>query len=145
MAMALAAAHHAGAIHRDIKPSNVMVDRAGNVKLLDFGLAHGAEQAGEEHHEASRGQFLGTLDYMSPEQADGGPVTCATDLYGLGATLFFLLTGRPPRTIDRQQPLYQQLKLLANEAAPSLSEVRADVPSELSDLVAQLLTGSAAE
>jgi len=138
MALALAAAHKAGAVHRDVKPSNVMIDRAGRVKLLDFGLADAIELAGK-HGETSAGRLLGTLDYMAPEQAGGDPVGVAADLYGLGATLFFLLAARPPRPIDREQPLLEQLNRLAHQEAPRLSQLRPGVPQELCDFIARLL------
>ncbi|WP_167547186.1 serine/threonine-protein kinase [Stieleria maiorica] len=138
IALALASAHDAGAVHRDVKPSNVMLDQSGRVKLLDFGLAHLAESAGS-HEETSLGRLLGTLDYMSPEQAGGEQVGRAADLYGLGATLFFLLSGRPPKVADRSQTLLRQLKALTEDAAPRLNDVRGDIPAELNDLVAALL------
>ena len=138
VALALAAAHQAAATHRDVKPSNVMVDRGGRVKLLDFGLAHLSESV-SDHHDTSLGRLLGTLDYMAPEQAVGESVGPAADLYGLGATLFFLLTGRPPKASDHRQSLLQQLRAVADEVPPRLKDVRADVPESLSELVAQLL------
>ena len=137
IAEALAAAHQAGAIHRDIKPSNVMLSRSGRAKLLDFGLAHLSEQA-TNHHETSMGRVLGTLDYMAPEQADGRTASPSTDLYGLGATLFFLLTGQPPHGNDAERTLLQQLRSLANDEPRSVTDVRADVPPELGDLVSRL-------
>lgn len=138
IALALAAAHKAQAIHRDVKPSNVMIDRDGQVKLLDFGLAHLADSIGSRH-DTSLGRLLGTLDYMAPEQAEGKTVTPSVDLYGLGATLFFLLTGRPPKSGDREQTLFAQIRAVTESTAPRLSDIRNDVPEALSDLVATLL------
>ena len=113
MAEALAVAHQAGTIHRDIKPSNVMVDRHGRVKLLDFGLAHFAAIS-TESLETSLGRLLGTLDYMAPEQAESErPLDPRADLYSLGATLFYLLTGRPPHGDHSSGSLLQQLRSLA--------------------------------
>ena len=139
VAEALAAAHAANAIHRDVKPSNVMLDRSGQAKLLDFGLAYLSERA-HKHHETSLGHVLGTLDYMAPEQAEGKTVASSTDMYGLGALLFYLLTGDPPHGSSPDRTLLQQLKSITTADARSLSSVRADVPDELSDLVAKLLT-----
>ena len=139
VAEALAAAHAANAIHRDVKPSNVMLDRNGQAKLLDFGLAYLSERA-HKHHETSLGHVLGTLDYMAPEQAEGKTVASSTDMYGLGALLFYLLTGDPPHGNSPDRTLLQQLKSITTADARSLSSVRADVPDELSDLVAKLLT-----
>jgi serine/threonine protein kinase len=139
MADALAVAHQAGTIHRDIKPSNVMVDRHGRVKLLDFGLAQLALLS-TESLETSLGRLLGTLDYMAPEQADGEmPLDLRADLFGLGATLFFLLTGRPPRGDHSRGTLLRQLKALTGDPPPRVSSLRADVPAELDDYIARLL------
>ncbi len=89
-AQAVAFAHDRGVIHRDLKPSNVMLDGSGRVYVTDFGLA-----ARTEALEASR-TFSGTPEYISPEQARGGEADARTDVHGLGATLYDLLTGRPP-------------------------------------------------
>lgn len=139
IAEALAAAHAAGAIHRDVKPSNVMLDRSGRAKLLDFGLAR-ASDIQDHQRETSIGRLLGTLDYMAPEQASGNTVGDAADLFGLGATLFFLLTGRPPRSEDREQTVLQQLQCIANDEAPELQQLRADIPDKLNSLVSRLLS-----
>ncbi len=144
IAVALSAAHAAGAVHRDVKPSNVMIDAGGRVKLLDFGLACLIDLRGE-HGETSLGRLLGTLDYMAPEQAEGIRVQSSADLYGLGATLFYLLAGRPPHGSDRYRTLLGQLKALSCEDPPRLADVRLDVPEELSHLVARLLARNPAE
>ncbi len=95
-AIAIDHAHRQGVIHRDIKPGNIMVDRADWVFVLDFGLAH----LRSEHRDrvTQPGDVLGTVGYMAPEQArgDAAEATIATDVYGLGATLYRLVTGRPP-------------------------------------------------
>ncbi|RMG18143.1 MAG: hypothetical protein D6731_02805 [Planctomycetota bacterium] len=97
LADALAAAHRRGLLHRDVKPANVLL-RAhdGRVLLTDFGLARGAENARERL--TRTGQLLGTPSYMAPEQVEGDPVAVgpAVDVYGLGATLYHCLTGKPP-------------------------------------------------
>ncbi|QDU80126.1 Serine/threonine-protein kinase PrkC [Polystyrenella longa] len=144
LALALAAAHEAGAIHRDVKPSNVMIDRTGRAKLLDFGLAHLSDTI-HNHSETSLGRLLGTLDYMAPEQADGAGITPAVDLYGLGASLFFLLTGRPPKTGEGERTLIQQIRAITEAEALRLDELRNDVPKELVDLVANLLENDAVQ
>jgi serine/threonine protein kinase len=145
MAEALAAAHEVGTIHRDVKPSNVMIDRRGRVKLLDFGLAH-LHELSTESLETSLGRLLGTLDYMAPEQAAGDSTPGAgADLYGLGATLFFLLTGRSPRGPREGRSLVQQLRVIVDAEAPRVGTLRADAPPELDDFVARLLSRDPAD
>ncbi len=116
-----------------------MVDRHGRVKLLDFGLAHLALLS-TESLETSLGRLLGTLDYMAPEQAEPeGPLDAHADLFALGATLFFLLTGRPPRGDHSRGTLLHQLRALTVEAPPRVRSLRADVPQDLDDYIARLL------
>ena len=88
----LSAAHQAGIVHRDLKPGNVMVDRAGRVFLMDFGLARSVE----ETQYTQAGVVFGTLDYMSPEQATGQTVDHRSDIYALGLILYELMAGERP-------------------------------------------------
>lgn len=140
LALALAHAHHLGIIHRDIKPSNVMLDRVGRIKLLDFGLVHFHRWDGPECELTTVGQFLGTLDYMAPEQAERSEVVDArSDLYSLGATLFKLLTGQTPLAMTSHQSPIEKLKRLSQHQPIQLQTLRPDLPSELCDVVNRLL------
>ncbi|WP_326557192.1 serine/threonine-protein kinase [Micromonospora sp. NBC_01796] len=131
----LLAARQIGLVHRDLKPSNVMLHPSGAVKVLDFGLAVLRDDDRYSRITQS-GDSLGTVGYMAPEQIFGEPTGHHTDLYGLGATLYDLLTGRPPfddpstRTTVRNQ---------MNAPPPRPSLLRAEIPSELDDLVYTLL------
>ena len=95
VASTLAFAHRHGVVHRDIKPQNVLIDRAGNAKLADFGIAQLLEVSGESRLTRS-GMMVGTSDYLAPEQAEGRPVDGRTDIYALGIVLWECLTGELP-------------------------------------------------
>lgn len=138
VAAALAHAHAAGIVHRDIKPSNVVVHLpADSVKLVDFGVARvvGAE--------ATRtGVVLGSPAYLAPEQLAGAQPDPATDLYALGVLLFHLCTGRLP---FRASSMGELLREVAIVPAPNLRSLLPDCPAGLAELVAQLLSKSAAQ
>jgi serine/threonine protein kinase len=102
IAAALNAAHGAGIVHRDIKPANVMVADSGQIKVLDFGIAKLLDRIAEEGDQTTTGTVatqagvtIGTLRYMSPEQAQGQPVDARSDVFSLGAVLYEMLAGRP--------------------------------------------------
>jgi tetratricopeptide (TPR) repeat protein/TolB-like protein/tRNA A-37 threonylcarbamoyl transferase component Bud32 len=124
VAEALLEAHGRGIIHRDVKPGNVMVNERGLVKVLDFGLAKFAPPTAEGaatwsgRHGALEGggAILGTLAYMSPEQARGGDVDVRSDVYSLGGLLYEMLSGRPPFTGSNAVELLEAL--LRDEPAP---------------------------
>lgn len=139
-AEALQYAHEHQVLHRDIKPSNLILTRDGSVKILDFGLAR-VEHGDLHGHEATTmGRLIGTLDYLSPEQASGSlPVDERSDVYGLGATLYRLLTGKPPHGLSSNVPLMGYLKRLTEEEAPSVNDARADVAKPVADIITQLI------
>ncbi|MBB4752520.1 serine/threonine-protein kinase [Actinoplanes lobatus] len=131
----LIAARQIRLVHRDIKPSNAMLERSGAVKVLDFGLAaiHGDDRYSRI---TQSGDSLGTVGYMAPEQIEGSPTDHRTDLYGLGATLFDLLTGRPP--FDGPTPtatVWHQLQT----SPPRPAALRPEVPAVIDDLVHALM------
>ncbi|WP_328853229.1 protein kinase [Micromonospora globbae] len=131
----LIAAAQIGLVHRDIKPSNVMLDHSGAVKVLDFGLAvmHDDERYSRI---TLTGQSLGTVGYMAPEQILGEATDHRTDLYGLGGTLFDLLTGRAPFDgITTTTTLRHQM----DEPPPRPGHLRPEIPAALDDLVHTLL------
>jgi eukaryotic-like serine/threonine-protein kinase len=125
MCSALAAAHAAGLVHRDVKPQNLLLGSDGVLKLGDFGIAVG--------HEGTRltleGTVLGTAGYLAPEQARGEQVTAAADIYAVGAVLYELLTGDPPRSAST-------LADLGAEGGFDPPDVAAGAPAAPPDLVA---------
>ena len=124
-AEALVPAHAAGVVHRDIKPGNLMVRPDGTVKVTDFGIARALASASL----TDTGQMLGTPTYLSPEQAVGGQVTGASDIYSLGVVAYELFAGHPP--FERDTPLALALAHV-NDPPPPLPEA---VPAGVADLI----------
>ncbi len=133
---ALAATHTCGYVHRDVKPANVFIgnDPAGaeQVKLLDFGIA---AQVGEDGAPAL-GHRVGTLEYMSPEQARGDNVDGRTDIWSVGALLFRGLTGRSPVAAPRAE---ETIRRLVEEDVASVGLLRPDLPQDLIEIVDRAL------
>jgi serine/threonine protein kinase len=146
-ATGLAYAHGEGVIHRDIKPSNLLLDNKGTVKILDMGLARAETRVAAEAETADRGltrsgDVMGTVDYMSPEQAASTKhVDPRTDIYSLGATLFYLLNGRPMFTGDT---LVERVLAHRDKPVPKLKALRDDVPQAL-DLAFRRMVGKKPE
>jgi response regulator RpfG family c-di-GMP phosphodiesterase/serine/threonine protein kinase len=133
VASALEESHKHNLVHRDIKPSNVLVTPEGQAKLLDFGLVR---QFGNNMTEP--GTVLGTLDYVAPEQAsDASSVDIRADIYGLGGTLFWCLTGRTP--FPSQGNLVRDLLRRMNEPSPSARALRPEIPAELDAVLARMM------
>jgi serine/threonine protein kinase len=133
-ARGLEAAHEKGIVHRDIKPGNLMLDRQGTVRVLDLGLARIVDAGNPLNSSIAgrltqTGMYMGTIDYMAPEQAeDSHNVDHRADIYSLGCTFYFLLTGREPfpgPTILRRMVAHQE------HPAPSLRAIRPDVSPAL--------------
>jgi serine/threonine-protein kinase len=117
---ALAAAHDAGLVHRDVKPQNLLLRSDGVLKLGDFGIAVGLEGT----RLTMAGTVLGTAAYLAPEQARGEEVTAAADVYGLGAVLYELLTGQPPRNPSTLAELTDSRAIpTPRDAPPDLARV----------------------
>ncbi len=127
----LAHAHAAGIIHRDIKPANLIFDSEGGLRILDFGIA---KMAGEKL--TRTGLVLGTLAYMSPEQAAGAPLDHRTDLWALGVVLHEMLTGRPPFSSTSIETLFRAVRF---EDPPSIRAARRETPEWLEAVVRRLL------
>ncbi len=140
---ALAAAHDAGIVHRDVKPENVLVGDDGHIQVADFGLAHAVTTAPNAPRSAgTRGLLLGTVAYISPEQALGQPATQASDVYAAGVMLYELLTGHPPHDGPTD---YVIVRKHVDEDVPVPSDEVPDVPAEVDALVAMATARSAAE
>lgn len=134
-ALGLQHAHEKGMVHRDIKPHNLMVNRKGQVKVLDMGLARLARERGGAATLANT--FMGTPEYVSPEQAtDAGKADIRSDVYSLGCTLFYLLTGQPP---FHKEGMLETVLAHIEEPPPEVASLRPDVPPELAELVARML------
>src|SRR6266536_2236210 len=145
VASALAAAHETGIVHRDIKPENIMLRPDGYVKVLDFGIAKLAEQQvpvmipTDEALllvETNLGSILGTVLYMSPEQAYGAPVDKRTDIWSLGVVLYEMVTGHAPFTGETPREV---MSSILEKEPPPLTNYVAHTPAELQQIIDKTL------
>lgn len=139
-ALGLSAAHALKLYHRDIKPSNMLVTKGGMVKLLDLGLARLVEETAEATELTVEGAAMGTPDFMAPEQwEDSRSADARSDLYALGCTLFYLLTGRAPYQTENTRTLVNKMKAHLATPAPDLRLVRGGVSEALATIYEKLM------
>src|SRR6266436_2115077 len=145
VASALAAAHEAGIVHRDINPGNIMLRPDGYVKVLDFGIAKLAEQEAPATIprdealllvETNLGSILGTVPYMSPEQACGAPVDKGTDIWSLGVVLYEMVTGHAPFTGETPREVMTSIR---ETEQPPLTSYNKQTPPELQQIISKTL------
>jgi serine/threonine protein kinase len=141
-ALGLQHAFERGVTHRDVKPGNLMVTRAGPgqprvVKILDFGLARFESEGDQRGRLTQLGHIVGTVDYIAPEQAENARVAdVRADVYGLGCTLYFLLTGKPPFAGEN---LVEKVTARMGDEPPSVRAARPEVPAALDRVMAKMM------
>ena len=139
VAGAIVHAHQHGVVHRDLKPSNVLSDKEGTIYVTDFGLAKLLGGNGDDMLETTTEQIIGTLAYMAPEQADRrwGEIGPLTDVFGLGALMYHLLTSRPPFVAETKIEMIAQI--VSDEAPAGPETIRSEIPASLSAICMKCL------
>jgi tRNA A-37 threonylcarbamoyl transferase component Bud32 len=137
----LEAAHAVGILHRDIKPSNCFIDASGAIKVGDFGLSISTTSRGDSALTIA-GSVLGTPEFSSPEQLRGEELSVRSDIYSVGMTLYYLLTGK---TAFHAENVVQLLATVLEKPAPSPRSIRPDVPEELARIVLRCLAKQAGD
>ena len=134
-------AHQQLIVHRDIKPANILIDGSGAPKLLDFGIAKLLDRGADREAHTATGVMLFTVEYASPEQARGQPVSVATDVYALGAVMYDLLVGAPPQR--RHDSMLETLRAICEDDPPRPSVAapahRRDLAGDLDNIVMKAL------
>ncbi len=125
-------AHKLGVVHRDLKPSNIMIDKEGNARIMDFGIARSLESKGI----TGTGVMIGTPEYMSPEQVEGKEVDQRSDLYSLGVILYEMVTGRVPFEGETALSIAMKHK---GETPQNPKEINPNIPDDLSQLILKCL------
>jgi tetratricopeptide (TPR) repeat protein len=142
-ALGLQHAHERGLVHRDVTPRNLMLTEEGQIKVLDFGLACFVSETSLADRAAVAGALLGSIDYMAPEQAaDPHAADVRADIYGLGCTLYFLLSGRPPFPEGTRR---EKIDAHAQRLPPPIESLAKDTPPELLRLLERMLAKSPAD
>lgn len=130
-------AHQAGMVHRDIKPLNLLIGIMGELKISDFGLARLLCENSQTLTIQRSGRILGTVDYLAPEQAlDAHDVDGRADIYSLGCTIYFMLSGAPP---FHSGNLAQRIAMHQSSPPPDLRKIRTDIPDQLLNIINQML------
>lgn len=144
-------AHKTGLVHRDIKPANLLLDKSGTIKILDMGLARlqaaargpFSEPPKDDSELTQAGSIMGTVDFMSPEQAlDSRHADATADIYSLGCTLYFLLIGRP---LYQGETVLSRLVAHREMPAPSLRAARKEVPSQIDAIYSKMVAKNTAD